>query len=441
MKFVKKFKKKVPWLSGFQDIKKLLELTPTKKKFSRRNICLLCRGTKLLCGKSRCPILVKYYSFSAIKPLIRRKEIDGSSPPAIFVGRYGYPYVNVSPLVPPIIGDTSLLDTPELWKDLDVSEIIKFRFSLVRGNFKSHVRDATKSHRIINLVQELAMAKNSVESYMVLKKEPRGVIIDSDLQPMGPSAPLENIDINSLKTNHLIEKLYEDDDLKALEAVKILYKRGLLISSIIRAFSVGLFGVKNERRFVPTRWSITAVDSMLSNWLINEFIKRNPIISEYRVFETTFFGDKFVVILIPDAWSYEFIEAWYPGTTWNPSKEYIAIGGDWEYYQGRTTYASIGGCYYAARLAVTEYLAKQRIQARVLILREAYPDHLMPLGVWHVREGVRKALKEKALKFDTLQQVINYIRESLRLSLDTWLSVSRTLLDLTKQRKLTDFFS
>jgi len=143
--------------------------------------------------------------------------------------------------------------------------------------------------------------------------------------------------------------------------------------------------------------------------------------------------------LIPDAWGYEFIEAWYPGTTWNPNRGYIAIGGDWEPYQGRTTYASIGGCYYAARLAISEFLSRTGKQAKVLILRESYPDHILPLGVWHVREGVRLAVRNKPMRFDSLRDVLSYINEQMKLSINTWFEVSRTLKDLLMQTKLTHF--
>jgi hypothetical protein len=50
----------------------------------------------------------------------------------------------------------------------------------------------------------------------------------------------------------------------------------------------------------------------------------------------------------PEEWSYELVEAWFPGTTWNPSGQHVGICSDWEPYEGRSSYASIGGCYYAA---------------------------------------------------------------------------------------------
>ena len=38
-------------------------------------------------------------------------DLAGSSPPGVFIGRYGYPKVEVGPLVPPEFGDTSAMDT------------------------------------------------------------------------------------------------------------------------------------------------------------------------------------------------------------------------------------------------------------------------------------------------------------------------------------------
>ena len=84
---------------------------------------------------------------------------------------------------------------------------------------------------------------------------------------------------------------------------------------------------------------------------------------------------------MPREWSYEAMEAWYPGTVWNPNSSNILLFGDSEGYDGRTTYASIGGCYYAARLAVGELLIKERRQASGIVLRDAHPVYIMPVGV------------------------------------------------------------
>ncbi|MBU4076702.1 MAG: hypothetical protein KKI06_08355, partial [Euryarchaeota archaeon] len=93
-------------------------------------LCILCRGAKLLCGKQRCPVLVKFYSRVRLKPLTDSLNIEGSSPPGVFVGRIGYPYVSVGPLIPPEHGDTTLLDTPEMWLGKSIDDIVDFRSQL-----------------------------------------------------------------------------------------------------------------------------------------------------------------------------------------------------------------------------------------------------------------------------------------------------------------------
>lgn len=49
------------------------------------------------------------------------------------MGRYGYPKVKVGPMVPPLHGDTTILDTPEIWLGKSIEEIVNYRLPLVRG--------------------------------------------------------------------------------------------------------------------------------------------------------------------------------------------------------------------------------------------------------------------------------------------------------------------
>ncbi|RLF13821.1 MAG: hypothetical protein DRJ97_07325, partial [Thermoprotei archaeon] len=133
------------------------------------------------------------------------------------------------------------------------------------------------------------------------------------------------------------------------------------------------------------------------------------------------------------------IEAWYPGSAWNPDVESLAFCGDWEPYWGRTTYASMGGCYYAARLAVVEALSRERRQAQVLVLREARPGYLMPIGVWIVREAVRRALKTRPATFNTAEEALSYAFSKLKISPVEWFKVSKLLSDLKRQEKLTKY--
>ncbi|MBE0522025.1 MAG: hypothetical protein IBX39_07145 [Candidatus Methanoperedenaceae archaeon] len=403
------------------------------------SICVVCRGAKLLCGKARCPVLVKFYSRAKVKPLTENLGIDGSSPPGVFVGRIGYPYVSVGPLIPPEHGDTMLLDTPEMWLGKSIDDIVDFRSQLVRGKHLVHIRDF-ESSKIIEATREMALCKNPVDvEAEFLKKPAARLVLDDEVQPFGPTAPLKKMDIGNTKFDSRMEKATNDTDMLARDAVIELYDKGTMVSGIQRAFSAGSFGEGKARRFVPTRWSITAVDSMIGANLM-EKMKDNPVINEYMVFESWQLDNRFVVLMIPRAWSYELIEAWYPNTVWNPFGKDVAIMSSSEGYNGRTAYAEIGGCYYAGRLAVNEYLVKEKRQARVVILREAHPGYIMPVGVWNVRENVREALRNPPHRFQTLDDVFGYISTRLVIGKERWIQESTVLKETKYQKGLEDFF-
>jgi len=403
------------------------------------SLCALCRGTKLLCGKSRCPVVVKFHSRDKMKPLIDTLKLGGSSPPSVFVGRFGYPKVAIGPMIPPVMGDTSLIDTPELWLDRSIDDIVDFRSMLIRGKYNVDISDVENSSKVVQYTRELALAKNSVFTEAIFEKKPRGKIAFYDeAQPHGPSAPLRKVDITNPKYEQHIEKAFYDTDLKSRDAVFSLYKDGVNVSKIQRAFSVGAFGVNKYRRFVPTRWSITAVDSTIGETLMKN-TKTYPWINEFRVYYHNQFDNRWAVLMTPSEWQYELIEAWYPNTTWNPYGSSISIFNSYEFYKGRTSYAEIGGCYYAARLAVNEVLNKERRQAGAVIMREAHPGYIMPIGVWNVRESVRRALKEPYRKFDTLDRALVFVAEKMDIPLQRWIRNSAVLKNQLYQKRIEDF--
>jgi len=415
--------------------KKLMQV----EKQESPSLCALCRGTKLLCGRSRCPVVVKFHSRDKVKPLIDTLKLGGSSPPSVFVGRFGYPKVAIGPMIPPVMGDTSLIDTPELWLDRSIDDIVDFRSMLIRGKYNVDISDVENSSKVVQYTRELAMAKNSVFTEAIFEKKPRGKIAFYDeAQPHGPSAPLKKFDITNPKYEQHIEKAFYDTDLKSRDAVFSLYKDGVNVSKIQRAFSIGAFGVNKYRRFVPTRWSITAVDSTIGETLMKN-TKTYPWINEFRVYYHNQFDNRWVLLMTPSEWQYELIEAWYPNTTWNPYGSSISIFNSYEFYKGRKTYAEIGGCYYAARLAVNEILNKERRQAGAVIMREAHPGYIMPIGVWNVRESVRRALKEPYRKFDTLGQALVFVAEKMDIPLQRWIRNSAVLKNQLYQKRIEDF--
>jgi hypothetical protein len=426
-------------------IKQVNQSAVENNQISARNrqnsLCVLCKGARNLCGKTRCPLMVKVNYYLRSVPLISSEDIDGASPPSVFIGRLGYPNVYVGPLVPPIHEDTSMFDLPEQWFGKSIDEIVGFRSLLVRGKHRVNVHEFEQAGKIVEQTRELALADSSVDLELNLTKKPRGnIFMDDDIQPFGPSAPIRDLSVGNSRFDHHVEKAYYDTDLKATHAVRELYSRGVLISKIQKAFSVGAFGVEKNRRLVPTRWSITAVDDIISKDLA-ERVKTFPEINEYRVYESIYMDNVFEILMIPSTWSYESMEAWYPGTTWNPDGTSVIIYSDSEGHNGRTTYAQIGGCYYSARLATCEQLVKERRQATVIVLREARPGYIMPIGVWQVRENVRNAMRQKPFKFNTLGDSLKYISSKFEIPMEQWIIQGKLLRHALFQKRISDFFS
>lgn len=402
-------------------------------------MCLRCRSAQLLCGKPVCPILVKYRAFEKTLPMLNGLDLDGTSPPAVFVGRFGYPKVSVGPLLSPEHGSTELLDTPEEWVGRSVAEVVSFRTGLVRGTTPIRVTDAERPIPILEDIQLLGIAGETVDTEARFRRPPRGHLALSDsAPPFGPSAPIETIRLDVRRVDPHLDRLTSDIHANARVAVEELYHRGVRVSRIQRAFSVGTLGRHGRRRLVPTRWSITAVDDLLSKMNL-ETIRHLPEISEILVHRFTALDNRWVVVFLPGAYRYESIEAWYPNTLWNPNPSQIVMVGDHEGYRGRTTYASIGGCYYAARLATSEALLRSGHQAGVVVLREVHPGEILPLGVWNVREHVRAALSQPPEKVGSLPELSERIRQSFAIPLPRWLATSALLHEARTQRRLDDW--
>lgn len=432
--------KKIKTLVPVEGIEQSVAQKLVFSRGGKSNLCIRCRGARLLCGKASCPLLVRIRSFIGIADVAEREELEGSSPPEVFVSWRGYPRVRVGPLVPPIVGDTSLYGKPNEWMGRGLVEVVKMRSKLVHSSFYMDVRGVRRGGKLYDGTLEIALSSRPADVDAVFLRKPKlRILVDPGTQPMGPSGLVRRLDVTSVRGDRRLEKVYYDFDMKANSAILQLFRDGVDVYRITRLLSVGGVGFYRNRRLVPTRWSITAVDDTISRHLLHKHVKYLPPINEYRVYEHTAFGNRFIVVLMPRTWIYESIETWFPSTPWNPDTRNIAMIGDWEDHRGRSAYASMGGCYYAARLSVAEHLYKEGRQAGVLILREIYSDYLMPLGVWLVRESVKRALNSRPAIFNSREEALRYAFSRLLIPEEVWRRNSFILRNLQRQRSLLDF--
>ena len=366
--------------------------------------------------------------------------LSGATPPSVFVGRYGYPRVKVGPMVPPLHGDTTILDKPEMWLGKSIEDIVNYRLSLVRG--VSDIDIHTTSGKYIESLQEIAMTDKSAESEVTFEKRPiinieqeKDLGLDTESAPFGPVAPLKDFKTSSLSVDQRLEDAYYDKDLHAAEAIVDLYLKGVEISRIPRALSMGMLGLQKKRRLVPTRWSISATDNIVSASLIRS-IDSYTTLDFFEVHKYSHLGNYYTIILIPDdAWNFEMQEGWFD------CNGNLGVGVDFEDAKGLDHYPSIAGAYFAARLAISEHLLQRRRKAEALVLREIHSDYVMPVGVWQIREGIREALRKEKRQFESFEKALSFACMYLSVSKKEWIKNSKIYRNMREQMRITDFFS
>jgi DNA repair protein NreA len=372
-----------------------------------------------------------------------KQQFQGSSP-APFIGRFNYPNVNVGFLSPQFGGDTSYYDSPQLWNkgNFKMGTIASMRYGLVNSRTKGNVYNF--NNKILNICQEVGMAKKAVELEVALNKPPKlNLKPEKEIMPFGPQSQINKARITANpKVDSRVERIVSDTDLKSAPGIISLYKKGFEETFLNKLLSVGNTGLKRNRKLVPTRWSITAVDDTVGKELIKEVKDYQP--GNYQLHFGGGWGNYYLVFFFPEVWSYELFEM-YLHHKINPwSKEQNFYSTDYENYKGRKSYAEeCAGGYYANRISVLEQMKKNKRQQSSLVLRFITPDYNVPLGVWVCREATRKALAQKPLTFASQELMFKYaeqlIQRKFGFNINKLLSQSKLLKEKNQQRKLNEF--
>ncbi|WP_115862836.1 DNA repair protein NreA [Halorussus litoreus] len=327
-------------------------------------------------------------------------SLVGSTSPSVFVGRSNYPNVSTGILSP--VGEeerASEFATSSDWyeRGLDIDNVLQYRTGLLNSNHAADVTSVADAwDGFVGTQREVAIADRPVDVEIGLSDSLElDLDVDDVTTPTGPSARATSADLT--ENPHVprpVKKTLEDDDWQAQGAMTYLYRRGFDVYEINDILSAGALGRGENRRLVPTRWSITAVDDTIGKFLRGG-IRTNPSVDETQVWMNEYVGNRYWVILTPGQWEFELVEMKAPGSIWNqdPTGE-TWMGSAHEGYEGRTDYVDeTAGAYYASRLAVLEHLESVGRQAKCLVLREVSDDYWAPVGVWQIRESVRNAFE------------------------------------------------
>jgi hypothetical protein len=158
--------------------------------------------------------------------------------------------------------------------------------------------------------------------------------------------------LGNARVERVVDRITSDTDIPATDACVALSESAIDVYHVSKLMTAGLLG--KRRKFVPTRWAITAVDDTLSMHLKSE-IARYPPVEEIRLFTGEIFGNRIICILVPGDWKYEMIERWEWQSLWAGEEEVVVQDREGMTKKG---YSQISGAYYSARLAACEYLKK-----------------------------------------------------------------------------------
>lgn len=365
-----------------------------------RSECVICKGYRRLCGLSKCPILSDLMEKFGAKA---EKSFLGATPPFVLVGEYNYPNVRVGPAVS---GD------PELAMKAEDHRFLLGRSLLEIARIRtSHLIAKLSRERDLEEIRLSSMSDRPVQLEVEVEKIRRKSFFDSIVPPVGPVADAKSVRLSEEpKVPSKIERVVYDTDLRAVDAIKELYLAGVDVYHSTRLLSLGMLGIKERRKLVPTRWSITAVDSMLGDFLKKKVLELPEYSGDILLYKYEFNDNRYRVLLLPGIYQLQVIEVWLPRGLWTSENAEVITN----YENPVRGFEIMDGGHYAMRIPVLEHLIRMKRQAACIAIREVGPGYFIPVGNWQIRESMRKAFLTEPEKFESLKEAINSVLSELR---------------------------
>ncbi len=376
----------------------------------------------------------KYYSFkNKVDIFYKKKDLDVHVP-GVFISRFNYPNINAGFVVPLENDNSSVYDSPKYWfeKNVPLNKILDYRINTFNFNSNVNVKFFNKSKNV-ELLQLSTISKKpsflnvNFEKFKILFKPNKEIV------PFGGYAVLKNVKENeNISLEKHASKVFYDTDFKAEDAVLYLNKF-YDEHNIINMFSTAVLGIKEQRKFVPTRWSITAVDSIISKKISNKILNYENYDFNLLFFDN-YMGNYYYVLVFKGPLMYELFEididnnqVWY----------------DYELNFGRKKYpeSTVGG-YFAAKNSIVKKLDEMNVKGSILVFR-IIKGYEIPLGVWIVRKAVEKTMNNK-VEFENknvmIKYVVSHIKKYFNYDISNFVKKSKVLDFLEKQKSLKSFF-
>ncbi|MEM1895711.1 MAG: hypothetical protein QXR54_00790 [Nanopusillaceae archaeon] len=336
------------------------------------------------------------------KSIQLKEDLYGFTPPSNLITEKKYPVVSLGILFSEL-EDIEFYDNPLFWasNEISIEKIIQYRSSLVNAKRDVPVNLPRKNDKLYERIVEASLSVRAVNLEVKLKKILEAKFIPKISSYYGFVGKLDNIKIiDNPKIPNKVENVIRD--IKAENAIYYLYKSGFSDYYLSRLFSLGLFGLKTNKKIVPSKWSITAVQSIIEKKILKEHYDKLKKINEYFLFNYKFYGNCFYGILMPGNGKVELIEAILPGSAYSVNNQLI-IGRDEE-----------SGGYFSLKLSFAEYMRDTKIIGNLIVFRIITEEYKIPLGVWVVREGTKKMFMNKIGSFDNFREALSFLNSKIQ---------------------------
>ena len=192
-----------------------------------------------------------------------RKHLPGELPIGLYRS-FGYPDVQGGPLL------INYRDNPPGWlaRNLGMEDIVGIRARTIRG--RSVLQAVTGN------LQEIALSAQPLDVDVAFENPVAfSLNFDGTIAPAGFTGSVKTLEIRgNVRVERVVDRITSDTDLSANEACIALKESAIDVYRISGLMTAGFLG--RRRKFVPTRWAITAVDDTLSTRIKKEIARYPP---------------------------------------------------------------------------------------------------------------------------------------------------------------------
>ncbi len=354
-------------------------------------LCPRCRG-RGWCGRDRCV-------WNAVISRVRerlRGDVEGYVRTAHVTWR-GYPRVYAAPGLGPPVPDEA-----ETLADLNFERVVEVSGTTLRKGERRHAREP---YDLSDQNVEAAVSGRPVEGTLTVERTVSGPESSPFVGPLVEGS----LEVDGTpRVPRPLERMHEDE-VKAREAVaELILEKGLDENLVARALSLGLLGI--ERKLVPTRWAVAAVDSMVSEELLPR-VRELPPADDWVVLRGELYGNEMWVLAGPGPYSLRLVEVYVPGAPWSSDEVTVLEDREGPHRPMREP-RETGGAFLAVRTAVLEGMIEEGRSRSVTVIRVVKPEYPIPLGAWVIREAVRRA--EEVGRFEDGDEVLGFLSERLK---------------------------